>query len=820
MILALLTFASLSAGAGAPFQAGSSQSKADSIEAAVLRRLRAQDSARATRIAMAEPQRRSRPQAREVTAADLASAFKDPAARTLLTRARVARMGQDSALVSYDAQSYQRISAGISFARIGRDRLIFRSEHAGRVRWHRASGIWIDLTGSRTVLPGTPDIAQREAGKGIAEAGGEIVPVPYFPGYEALWAGPMAAKANVDENGPVHPLAIGSEAYYTYRTGDSISLTLPDRRQFRLHSLEVRPRTADWRMMVGTLWFDVASAQLVRAAYRFAAPMHIDQFVLEQDPTAFDDVPAWVKPMMFPLKGEISAITIEYGLYGGRFWLPRNRSAEGHGIASFVRVPFKVEQTFKYNSVNGLDSLPRIPIAQWNPQVIRPPDGMSDSARRAWRDSVVVTVLRQQRARRDSIADGLLRPQRRLSQCDTSAVRMRTDRRYGNSQVPVASRTPCDLSSIVNSPDLPASIYDPGDELFDLKARDELVSEALKMGAQPAFSIKPSMLPRAQWEPWLSQMRYNRIEGVSAGAQVSQTFGGGYSVRAVGRFGVADLKPNLELGVLRTNQSHTLFLGGYTHLVSAGDWGSPLNFSSSLSALLFGRDEGFYYRRTGIEFGGRTERTPLVEWRVFSERHETANVETTFGLGSRNSLPNIAASGSQYFGTGVRVRANKGDNPNGFRIFGDMRVEGATTIDSVYARGALDLTFTQGVGEHWGGALTLSAGSSLGDVPSQRRWYLGGTRTIRGQTPDTTQSGNAFWMSRFEFGRAIQGARPVLFADFGWAGDRTQWHEVGRPMSGVGIGVSLLDGLLRFDVGRGIAPRQQWRVDAYLEGVF
>jgi hemolysin activation/secretion protein len=93
-------------------------------------------------------------------------------------------------------------------------------------------------------------------------------------------------------------------------------------------------------------------------------------------------------------------------------------------------------------------------------------------------------------------------------------------------------------------------------------------------------------------------------------------------------------------------------------------------------------------------------------------------------------------------------------------------------------------------------------------------------RTIRGQTPDTAQSGNAFWMSRFEFGRVIQGARPVIFTDLGWAGDRTQWRNVGRPMSGIGVGASMLDGLIRFDVTRGIFPRRQMRVDAYFEGVF
>ena len=52
------------------------------------------------------------------------------------------------------------------------------------------------------------------------------------------------------------------------------------------------------------------------------------------------------------------------------------------------------------------------------------------------------------------------------------------------------------------------------------------------------------------------------------------------------------------------------------------------------------------------------------------------------------------------------------------------------------------------------------------------------------------------------------------------AGDRTKLRDVGRPMSGVGAGVSFLDGLFRFDVARGLYPRKQFRVDLYLESKF
>jgi hemolysin activation/secretion protein len=117
-------------------------------------------------------------------------------------------------------------------------------------------------------------------------------------------------------------------------------------------------------------------------------------------------------------------------------------------------------------------------------------------------------------------------------------------------------------------------------------------------------------------------------------------------------------------------------------------------------------------------------------------------------------------------------------------------------------------------------AMTLAGGTSVGHVPFQRRWFLGGTQTIRGQSPDTLQSGNAFWMSRLEFGVDRSPYRIMLFGDLGWVGNRSEVADLVRPMSGAGIGLSMLDGLVRFDVARGFYPQRQTRVAAYLQARF
>ena len=53
----------------------------------------------------------------------------------------------------------------------------------------------------------------------------------------------------------------------------------------------------------------------------------------------------------------------------------------------------------------------------------------------------------------------------------------------------------------------------------------------------------------------------------------------------------------------------------------------------------------------------------------------------------------------------------------------------------------------------------------------------------------------------------------------GFAGDHV--NAADGP-AGVGVGVSILDGLVRFDVARGIQPRdqQRFRVETYLEARF
>ncbi|HEX3534628.1 MAG TPA: ShlB/FhaC/HecB family hemolysin secretion/activation protein [Gemmatimonadaceae bacterium] len=738
----------------------------------IMAKARARDSVRkALRLARRPP----------VTPAILASAFKDSRARDLLLHAREARLQQDSTLMAYDASAYERMSVGMGFKRIGRDRLLLRSERATHVMWQRDKGAVVEVKGQRSAFPMIEGVGDGDLNLGSA---GDI---PYYPGRETLWIGSGLAKADVSENEMIHPLAAGAEAYYTYASGDSVSFQLPGGQRIELRELLIRPRQPKWNVAVGSLWFDVSTAHLVRAVYRMAQEMDIMAVAKEEsedskDPD--DDIPRWVKPMIMPMKAMISAITVEYGLHEGRFWLPRAQTVEGDAQVSFMHIPFKLEQRFTYASVNGTDPMPDLTIAVG--------DTARDSASRA--------------ARRE----------RHTSECKIGTERVRTQYR-SDETLRIRVVTPCDTIALARSPELPKSIYDDGEAVFGSAERDALVSEALTLGAQPGFA--PQHMDISYGLPYT---RFNRIEGISTAIAGDQVLGGGYSAHALFRLGAADLSPNGELSLDRTDGRRTIGVGAYRRLVASNDWGDPLGFSSSLSALFFGRDEGFYYRTWGAELTGHKDYGLVNTWRLFAEQEFDATVQTEFSLahpsGVKGTLTNIDAVNGKIVGLAVGHHSSYGLDPHGFRALTDIKAEGGTgTFD--YTRGSVQTTLSHGLGHAVDGALTLGGGTSGGRLPTQKQFYLGGVGTVRGQRAGAA-IGDSFWMTSAELGTGWPGFRKIVFGDLGWAGSRANFSHPGRPLSGAGVGASFMDGLVRIDVAKGIYPEKAIRTNLYVEARF
>ena len=824
------------------------------------------------------------------------SAFRDPGARVLLTRAREARLSQDSALRSYDARSWMRISTGLRISRLGPERLLFRTEHAARVRWTRASGVWIETTGQRSLVPmGAADLDLSEA-----------TPVPYFPGREALWlpSGSLrVAQDEVNENDLLHPLARGAEAYYRYKTGDSIQIRLPDGRQIQLRELEITARRPEWRAFVGSFWFDTERGSLVRAAYRMAAEIDLWQEIGEEGKRQIAELEKQLQTdtgaiatetrkkiesikgegrgvgitSMFlnPMKARVTGITVEYGLHEGRFWLPKLNVFEGEGQAAFIRIPIRYEEGYRYTSVNGDETLPRVPtlgdsgispddtlhfsggsITIGTGSRPRPQLDTSLAARRQREDS----VIRYRRARGDSLlklADSLdaakgdsvrIRVLRSMAANNRAIVRgierrreacERGDSSYFNGtstmydgKLRVAMRFPCDASKLETSEDLPESILSEDDRLFSSADRDQLM-EGLDFSLQPGWGPQPPRLHTG-----LDLLRYNRVEGLSVGASLTSVLGLGYSAGAVARFGFADHTPNGELWISRSNGRSDVTLRGFHRLAVANDdWGAPLSFGASLANALYARDEGFYYRAWGAELAGtRDAPGPMsgvrMRWRLFAERQYNAGAtpRTQASLGKWISdsrfNDNIAAQQLVAGGLATEFARSFGIDPKGIRLDSKLRLEGAATQSDVlgtggYGRAVLDATASRAFGGY-ALAITGAGGVSGGDVPVQRAFHMGGLQTVRGQFARPSgdgRVGDTFWMGRAELGSSFRVMRPALFYDLGWAGARDDLSK-GRPLSGAGVGLSFLDGLFRLDVARGIYPEKGWRTDLHIGARF
>jgi hypothetical protein len=739
-----------------------------------------------------------------VTDAHRATAFLDATARTLLLGARAARLRQDSALVGYDVRALQRFSIGVAFAAQGRARNIVRSESAARVRWQRERGVVVDVHGAR-LSSGMVKVSERDNGDASLSA-----PIPYYPGRDELWVGTGVVAGEVDEREMVHPMADGAEAYYVYESGDTASIRSAVS-VIRLRELRVRPRRVAWNVVVGSLWFDEARGTLVRAAFRFAAPFDFWVNLRDVDSAAAKEllgaIPRPVRPLLPSVKGQMRAVTLEYGLYDGRFWLPRARHADGVIQVSVATMPYRLEESFRYDAVNGTDSLAGMP-----PIVVPPPEPLT-VRNQPRRDSIAAA----QRARRDSLRTGLIDAVKEPHpSCRSSAFF--TDIRFApDGLTPVLTRVPCDRAQLAASSALPPLDGTDSADVFDVKSRASLVVQVMSMDVQPVFAPQRPTLHAGP-----GMLRYNRVEGLSVGAAVRQQLGAGYTSSVTGRLGLADRVPNARVEVQRSDLQHTWTLGGYRELTAVGD-DAPLSAGSALGALLFGRDEGYYYRRAGLDLS--YARAPLtsrtrVAWRLFAERQHAAGTNAAWSLGRPMRDSNITALDAGFAGLGVSGSSTLG-NANGLALTTLVQLEGAATGADArqgYGRAMVHLALTRSLGAFAGG-VHLSGGTSVGQLPAQRQWYVGGTRTLPGLSFGTA-GGDAFWLARAEVSRGMPLLRPVLFADLGWAGARARWRGGYRPLSDVGIGLRALDGLVRADVARALYPVSRTRLSLSIERQF
>lgn len=723
-------------------------------------------------------------------------AYLDPVARKLVAQARARRLTVDRSIREYTTVAQERISAGLRT--LGRERLLYRRESATRIDWRRDSTVTLEPLAAREVVPPITGKVQ--------------VPTDLRRYLPHLAFDPVDDEmlVRLDTTFVHHPLAVGSERYYRFRSGDTTTIRLPDGRTVRLIELEILPREQDVHLVTGSFWLDQDTHAVVRALFRLARAYDLERDAEDKDDA--DDVPGILKPV----RAELQYITMEYGLWELHWWLPRYVAAAGvFQMGSFLRMPLSYERRYSEYHVIGDTAEAPIPRAQAGEAALprcHPEFEMDVTVQTGdeKRDTARANAAAARRAARDSARAA----RTARARADTTAA----DRNRYHPCRPIAYsvKLPPDDSTLLHSPYLPPSIYDPGEALATESELRDLGNQLKDIPQVPWQWHRPSLA----WGLGASGLvRYNRVEGLSVGAR-SQLDLGRVTVDGTARIGLADLEPNAELGLRRETVFTSYRLAAYRRLAEVDPRTRALGFGNSVNALLLGRDDGDYFRTLGVELTGRpaATETPWYSWRLYAERQRGARAETDLSLPhvfdkGHVFRPNIAADPADEVGADIVLRTAHGLNPEGLRWGAELAVNSATgTFD--FARPGLTLNLGLPLPRRLYGSLEVGAGTSVGTVPIQSLWYLGGPATLRGYG-GAAAAGDAFWRARAELAAGIPGFRLAVFSDAGWAGSRNAFTSRNALIS-AGAGVSVLDGLIRLDLARALRSPTGWRADLYV----
>jgi hypothetical protein len=687
----------------------------------------------------------------------MASAYADPVAREMMRRARARQDSSDHSILAYQALVRHRVSVGLSTLR--RERLLYRREGAARMHWRRFGPLEIDVLGAREVvpiaLPGVrvPDDLERS--------------MPYLlfnPTQNRFLLGGSSSENRGD--GMRHPLEEGSENHYRFARGDSTLITLPDGRTVRLLELRLTPRRADPHLVSGSLWLEAESYAVVQGVFRLARP-----FDLERDGDDDDTRDLrWVPGILKPIRADLRYLTIDYGLWEMRWWLPRMVALEGHAsVGSLLRVPVRYELAYSEYEIFTDPSPFPLP-------------------------ATTMTLAG------DTFPRGNCRRGAAGCRCFRGECRR------------VEVRVPTDSAALLTDARLPASIYSDGPELID---EDEVRSilARLDRAAVPTEFVGP----RLYWgldQPGL--LRYNRVEGLSTAAALGVEYGH-LGADLTARLGWADPRnPGLALGVRWEGPAYQARFGAYRELAAIDESLQPFGLQNTASALLWGRDEGDYYRALGVELAGGPApgQSLRLDWRLYAERQHPVEQRTRTSLRRLWSKddpfrPNLQADTADLLGATLDLRLARGLDPVGFRWGATLSLDGAVGTYR-FVRPSLTVALAGPLPGGLLGSVEGAAGSSAGNLPAQKIWPLGGASTLRGYPP-LTAGGTAFWRARTELGTRFPAGRIILFSDLGWAGTRESFP--GREtLMAAGVGASLLDGLIRIDLARALRSPTGWRL--------
>ena len=753
-------------------------------------------------------------------------AFLDPVARQLYTSALANWTTLDESVVRYTALIEQRIAAAIRTPL--KDRVIYHNETAVRAFWDQDYDAVVQVLGTRSQYPGR-EIAMREGDLDWLED----LPFdkPFEPGGDRLFWGITDEDEEVfqpdsDEFWLAHPLGKGADSLYRFQSGDTLTLSFPDGRRLQAIELAVLPREADYHRISGALWIEPGSGALVRAVYRFSrrfdAMRDIPELQEEEERGTFKYVPGLFKPWTF----DLTMMAVDYGLWDFEVWLPRSMRMEGEAGAGIVKVPVSMDLSYRIESVTMAEDEAAIE-----------PDPMVGADTRAGQPRTVRTTTAgpgtdlkevhfETRAEAMAFIAGL------LSGDEDVAYELMAGSETAANERESFLIVPEERHLVAESRHLPPPIWK---DAIGFPSDAEVEGYMRSLADLPDVPIQtiPMVFNWGWARPDL--VRYNRVEGPALGGRFESALSGRHSLGVSGFFGFADLTPKVRLDLQRSTVRRRVTLGAFHELRPTDSTTDYLGFGNSLNAFLFGRDDGEYYRTTGADLtwrppdGARESRL----LRVYVERQASVGSETDFALfrafdGDGTFRPNLKADHVEEAGAELRLSPWWGHDPAGAQLGLELHGRWATWRDTGedsrtdYQQASATLRAivpVQGDGwRRWTVGLEAAGGTTWGNAPVQRSWFLGAAGTLRGY-PASTLSGLSFSRGRVEVSRTFEAGSAILFGDAGWAGDRADF-QADDILYGIGIGGSILDGLIRVDLSQGLkGPDKGFRIELYLDAI-
>lgn len=704
--------------------------------------------------------------------------FRDAATAELYARARVRHVRQDSLVRDYRARVRTRLDFTAGRSRFSRQTALLAHETVAEVTWRAPNDLKVQVEGARSAAPilrmfaGISPELDEELDEDLR---GDFKQEVWFdrPWFIPRSLGDSIRLMGLPEHAALHPLAAAGTDYYRFRITDSVSVSLPDR-EIRAVKMRVVPKGLGPSLVAGDMWIDRETADVVRLMVVF-----VGEYLWEEPDGTLPKDSAEAR------KGNERAgrflsveADIEYALVAQRYWLPQRQL-----LAITAEIPWFVNATLPARAVSTFTDYE----VNTSPEV-----------------SFQVAL--------DTTTEGRPRPKVRVKRTGESGERSRSQERYRYGYQRGGRWSDGRWEVDVPPADSLATYEWDSDFKIDLHEEEqERLSESIAGLADISEQLPRQWLGRRNfqlaWERFSDIVRHNRVQGLSVGAGFQVRPGPAFTTLLLtGRFAFGNLEPTGSAVWRRDGPAGRLDIKAYWNVWEVEPWTGGLGVGNSLNVVFTGHDDADYYRAAGGGFSYRWNAGVLrdVEFAVYLESQRSmptevsAPVPSLFGNGTLP--PNRSIAEGEYLRGSLMHIGFVGVAE--FRKAAELLANREQAAARFWTSAAIPFRVVQRTG-----TLTLRAGVVAGDSLPQLEFRLGGPQTVRGYTYGM-KVGRRMWSVQLDFGLARSHlVTPVVFVDVGDT-------FTTKPLIGGGVGLSLINGLIRFSLSKGFAdPSTDVRFD-------